>query len=434
MGMHLTRSLVWLGLVGLASVAAGIRCDAHGPASDDVRTLVEQNRRLLERLETQQQQLDALRARVEELEGGSASTPARVAAPRGTQGQVRVGAEAAVAFFNTGPEGGFPNAEFRVDEAKVQIEAAVWRDTFFWAELELTTREANDEFFHVGELYIDFEGVASIDRDRALNLRIGRFYIPFGEEYQFRSPLANPLISHSLADIWGIDEGIQAYGSIGRFSYNLAVQNGGHKTLRDFNSDKAWTGRVAFDAGHGLRVSASAMRTGDLDPVSEPLSEVWLGNAFLRPLGPAAASRTYGGELLGVDARWGWKHGHLHAAAGWIDFEETRATGRDERTIRYHSVELSHRLAGNLHGALRYSAIESPEGYPIAGQGIPGKYFHNPAAPLMRDLQRLSAGLRYQFGDPLVWKIEYSREEAETVAGAKRGDTDLFASQLGVKF
>jgi hypothetical protein len=176
------------------------------------------------------------------------------------------------------------------------------------------------------------------------------------------------------------------------------------------------------------------MRTGDLDSVNDPLSEIWLGNGFFRPLGPAATLRTHSAELMEIDGGWRWKTGHLKAAAGWIDFEEVRASSRETRDLRYHSIELSQRVAGEFHGAVRFSELSAPRGYPIAGQGIAGKYFHNPNAPHMREVQRLTAGLRYQFGPPLVWKIEYSRETAETITGAERGDTDLFASQLGVKF
>ena len=33
---------------------------------------------------------------------------------------------------------------------------------------------------------------------------------------------------------------MQVYGKLGRVRYNLAMQNGGHKSMRDLNSDKAW--------------------------------------------------------------------------------------------------------------------------------------------------------------------------------------------------
>jgi len=115
-----------------------------------------------------------------------------------------------------------------------------------------------------------------------LNLRVGRFPIPFGEEYQRRNMLDNPLISHSVGDIWGIDEGVEVFGAVDRFSYVLAVQNGGHKTLRDFDADKAVVARVGYDPTAWLHLSVSAMRTGDLTVVGDAFSEVWIGNGFFR--------------------------------------------------------------------------------------------------------------------------------------------------------
>lgn len=429
---HLPRSLVRLVLAGFASASLMGPAVGQAPSAEEIRALVEQNRRLQERLEGQQRQIDSLLARLTELEGAASSRRAG-ATQRGSEGQVRLSAEVSVAYFDSGPEGNFPNAEFRVDDAKVHLEAPVWRDTYVWAELELTTREVNDEFFHVGELYLDVERLAEFEHG-ALNLRVGRFFLPFGEEYQFRSALTNPLISHSASDIWGIDEGIQAYGSIGRVSYNLAITNGGHKTLRDFNSDKALIGRIGFDASPRLRLSASAMRTGDLDSINDPLSEVWFGNAFFRPLGGATTTRTYSAQLQELDAVWRHSNGHVRAMAGWATFEEERTSGHDERDLRYYSIELDQRVAGDLHGALRYSGIEAPDGYPIAGQADDGRYFYNPFALFAREVERITAGLRYKFSDPLVWKIEYSRERTKNLNGTRRGDADMLSSQVGVKF
>lgn len=36
--------------------------------------------------------------------------------------------------------------------------------------------------------------------------------------------MENPLISHSLSDLWGIDPGVELYGTVGDFNYVVAVQ------------------------------------------------------------------------------------------------------------------------------------------------------------------------------------------------------------------
>src|SRR5690606_9146861 len=99
------------------------------------------------------------------------------------------------------------NGEFRPDEARLFAEVQLWRNVFVLTELNLVTREEPDEFFTLGELYVDFENVSGLwGSDNLVNVRLGRFYIPFGEEYTVRNPVLNPLISHSLSDIWGVDE------------------------------------------------------------------------------------------------------------------------------------------------------------------------------------------------------------------------------------
>jgi hypothetical protein len=49
-------------------------------------------------------------------------------------------------------------------------------------------------------------------------------------------------------------------------------------------------------------------------------------------------------------------------------------------------------------------------------------------------LERLSVGLGYRFGDPLMLKVEYSPEWGQTLATSPRDGANLFSSELGLKF
>jgi hypothetical protein len=413
----------------LAALAAAISLAGQ----TDVTALVEQNRQLVEQVRAQQRQIDELRSRLDRIDApGAPAAPLPSAAESGRQ--IRLSGEVGVGFFNSGSDGGQPNSEFRVDDARIFLEALVWRNVYFYGGIELTTREANDEYFHVGELYVDVEDLWSFGRDATLSLRAGRFNIPFGEEYQSRNVIDNPLVSHSLADIWGIDEGVQVYGKLGRVRYNLAVQNGGHKTLRDFDTDKSLIGRLSFDATPRLTLSASAMRTGTLTVADDEESEVWFANAFFRALGPAATTRTFHAELAEVDATYRWPSGHLKAAAGWIQFDDDSTTLSTSRNLSYYSIEGLQQLSDRFFAAARYSAIDAPRGYPLAGQGRAGKFFFNPSAPHTTDLERLSVGVGYRFGPPLVWKMEYSWENGHLLNGTKRNNEDMLSSILGIRF
>lgn len=429
------------------SVAALAAAEEAASAAD-VRQLLEQNRRLQEQVTAQQRQLDELRARLDEITTAG-QRQERVlddlrdqvadrgpAARSDAVGDIRLSGEAGLAFFDGGPRSAWPNGEFRADDVKVYLETPVWRDTYLFAELDLVTREVNDEFFHMGEVYIDFENVSGRlgGPDRLLNVRVGRFDIPFGEEYLYRGVLDNPLITHSVGDSWGVDEGVELYGSAGRLSYVFAVQNGGHKTLRDFDSDKSVTLRVGYDPTAWLHLSASALRTGDLTMAGDFLSEIWIGGGFFRAIGAAATTQGFSAKLYQADARVNWDGGHLSGAVGTARYDDNDTAADNRRDLDYFSVELVQQINGGLYGAIRYSEISVQKGgYPLQGLGSPGTFFYS-GLPLAEGLERFSLGLGYRFSDPLVFKIEYAWEDGRMINGQRRNQEDLFATEIGVRF
>lgn len=419
------------------------------PSAEEVRELIEQNRRLQEQVRSQQGQIDELRERMAELDKTGDRQAVQLSelreevlspaapVPRSSfnaVAEIRISGEVGLAYFDGGPQGKFPNAEFRADDVKVYLETPVWRDTYFFAELDLVTREANDEYFHMGEVYVDFENISGRlgGPDRLVNLRIGRFDIPFGEEYLRRDVMDNPLISHSLSDIWGIDEGIEIYGGAGTFSYVAAVQNGGHPTLADFDSDKAVVLRVGWQPADWLGLSASAMHTGELHTVDDRLSEVWFGGGFFRALGAAATTATFEASLYELDGTV--KHGdtELRGALGTVRFDDDDTTADNARTLDYYYIEATQRITDRLYAAARYSRIETERGYPLVGNGDFGLFMFR--SPPTDHLWRFSLGLGYWLADPLLIKVEYTREDGRQVNGTKRDQQDQVAAELGLEF
>jgi hypothetical protein len=308
------------------------------------------------------------------------------------------------------------------------------KNIYFYSEFKLLPRETNQESFQLGELYTDFEDVWSPQGwPGLLNVRAGRLNIPFGEEYLVRGPVANPLISHSLSDLWGCDEGLEIYGRIGPAHYVVAVQNGGVSRLRDFESDKSVAARVSWDPARWLHVSGSAMRTGKLATVADNLSELWFGNGFFRALGPPASTSTFWANLLELDATARWNGGHLSAAVGRVRFDDSDTRSDNGRNINYGYVEAVQTITTPIFAAARYSQIRAPGGYPLVGWGTMGAYFFRPGV-LTEELRRMSVGVGYRFGPPLVLKAEYSWESGRMTTGAKRDHEDFFGTQLGVKF
>jgi hypothetical protein len=341
--------------------------------------------------------------------------------------------EGGLGLLDTGREGLFPNSEFRVDEAKLFLDAEVWKDwtdVYFFSEINVTTREEPDETLKVGELYVDFEGLGRpLGRARLLNVRLGRFDVPFGEEYLERDAVDDPLISHSLSDIWGVDEGVEVYGAAGDLGYVLAVQNGGHPSLRDFDRDKAVVGRLGYDPWKPLHLSVSAMRTGDLDVAGDQFSELWIGNGFFRSLG-SETTTTFHAEVFEGDARARWSKTALAAAGGHARYADDDPLGENRRDLYYYYAEAAQQLWRKLYLAGRFSQILAGDGFPIVGHGDFGKFFFG---PLTEDLWRLSLGAGYRFSPDLLFKIEYAFERGRLAGGGRRDREDLVAAEVALR-
>ena len=434
-GMKYTVRLLADFVVVAAFAATHNTISAADPASFEQRlnSLEEQNRSLQQELGAQKQLIEELKARLQEPALKEKDTGLEAPPATGPKfGRLHISGEGGVGYFHTGSDGQHPDGSFRVDEAKVFLEAPLWPSTYLFAELDLITREANDEFFHLGELYIDFENVLRHwTEHNLLSVRVGRFDIPFGEEYLARDVIDNPLISHSVSDFWGVDEGVEIYGSALGLDYVLAVQNGGHPTLRDFDRDKSIAGRLGYDFGNVARLSFSGIRTGDLSTEGDEMSELWFGNGFFRALGPSDTTPTFSATVYEIDAQTFWRNGHLKLAGGLFQFEDSDSSVDNSRDGHFYYAEVLQHLIPKLYTAGRFSRIIADDGLPIVGHGDFGKYFFG---PLTTDLWRLSIGLGYRWSDNLLAKIEYTIEQGALLDGADRDRHNFFGAEIGFQF
>ena len=415
-----------------ASVSA-VQADDNN-LTDEVRLLREQNALLQKQVSSQGGALDALTKKVGQLESAqlARSTAAGENAPPASSGfnlgKVNLSAEGAVAFFHTGNQGFAPNSEFRVDEARIFLDAPVADNVYFYSDLQLSTRESTSLNLRLGELYLDFENVSQLwGKDGQLNVRAGRLNIPFGEEYQNRYAMENPLISRSLTDFWGIDPGVELYGALGKFSYVVAVQNGGGDGVRDFNADKSVTARVGFSPNKHWHFSVSAMRTGDLDPANDYWSGLWFARGWFIPIG---SPTTFHAELAQADLSYRWDSGHVSAFGGGAHYGDNDTAQNNARDIYYWSVEAQQDLSKKFFVAARFSQIFAEHGYPLTGYGTFDNYlFANPAT----ELSRLSLGAGWRLSDRLILKAEYSLERGQGAGGA-RNNEDFFGTEAAFKF
>lgn len=345
---------------------------------------------------------------------------------------LRLGGEAAAGYFDTGRLGRFPENEFRIDEARLFLDAKVSDSVFLFSELNLAEREQETTDVAIGELYVEVEDVQKLWSGRApLTLRAGRCDLPFGEEYLTRDAIDNPFISHTLADIWGVDEGVELFGRAGPFDYTVAVQNGGYKKSGDGNGDKAVIARIGLEPCRPLRLSVSAMRTGDLDVERDEQAELWFGNAYLTPVGDPASTTTFHGELAQFDARYTWADGHAAGTFGGIRYDDDDRTADQACEAIYWSAEVAQRVHGPWYVGLRYSAIVADDTFSAPGQAdfLPETYYGT-----VQDIWRISADIGCRVSERLLWKMEYSLERGQRAGDESIRDQDFVATEIAVGF
>ena len=256
-------------------------------------------------------------------------------------------------------------------------------------------------------------------------------YIPFGEEIPDRYAIDNPLISHSLSDLWGVDEGLELYGELGKFCYALAVQNGGLSGTQDFDSDKSVAGRIGFDPTPWLHLSVSGMRTGDLDVQGDSLSAMWFGNGFFRSLGSPNTTKFHA-NLVEGDVEVRLPHGHLKAFGGYIHYGDNDPAG-EQSARRLLLLRRGHSRPHRTNStAVSASARSSPtRAFPSWATADFDNYC---SVRSRRSIWRLSLGLGYRLSPNLVLKAEYSFEQGKELSGASANHEDLFALEAAFKF
>jgi hypothetical protein len=424
----MAAQLCWRGAV-CALMTLSLRAAESSPTSQQWQSLQEQ-------VQKQQRLIEELSRKISELEkdrpAAAAETP-EPAKPRTgfSLGKINFGVEGGLAIFRSEARGNFPNAEFRVDEAKLFVEAPIWKEVYFFTELNITTREDSNIYLQPGELYVDFENVSRLwDKEGQLNLRIGRMDIPFGEEYLTRNAIDNPLISHSVSDIWGIDEGIEIYGAVAGVQYVVAVQNGSHPALNDHNVDKSVAARLGYKPARWLQLSASAMRTGAIGVTGDKFSELWFGNDFLRNHGSPDTTR-FEANVVEGDVRVRWANGHLGASGGYLKYDDDDPFANNQREVYYYYVEGVQHITSKLYAAARWSQMLAEGGFPMVGDGDSKKYSLN---TLTETLWRLGLGAGYRFSPNLLLKAEYTLNGGEELGGVERRHENIVAGEVAFRF
>jgi len=192
---------------------------------------------------------------------------------------------------SSGEYGLYEQSSTQIYDARVFLDAnlgsdarlgdvTVYRDagfTFEWNVVRLGYAQNN-----IGDLYGDLRGLLGYEW---LNLEIGRFQIPYGENYlRFgKGRPTDPFIALTASPPWFWDEGLKLWGktSNGHFGYVASVTDGEGGLNRENNDSKQVTLKLTWDPSEWMHLSASALRTGSLGSNDSPaFAAVWLGESI----------------------------------------------------------------------------------------------------------------------------------------------------------
>lgn len=419
---------------------------------------------LLEKIERLEQRIQELEAKQESGGGGSEAVRSADWSRR-----VRIGGSANTGFFGGEPDSLFDPDGFKIWDARLFVDAYLGEDvrmgdttllrdvglSFEWNLVRVGDLD-ND----VGDLYVDFQGVAGSDW---ANLQVGRFQIPVGEAYlQYgRGYASQPFVSNSFGPWWW-DEGVRAYGSggseVGRFGYVASVSDGDTPFNTEGDSDKQVTLKLFAEPFPWLHLSVSGLRTGELGSRTANASgALWLGEMWARAFGAGTTLPSFQDGVAVPDGPTRIRDSWLVAADGILDFDDRArlwlAYGRYaidsnggsfyDRTIHYWISELILRGAWlgeplrPFYAGVRVNALgtyDGDEGYLLDSRRNSTLGYN------MESLTAYSGVIGWDITSWLRLRSEYTHQQIDLVRGVTpqiRGsarDADFYALELGGHF
>ena len=317
---------------------------------------------------------------------------------------------AAFTYLDTGGTGTSKHGSFLVKEASLFLDAQMWEHISFFSETWLLRFPQNDAFI-VGELYAKFDDLFARDGAGGIGVKVGRFEIPFGEDYLRWDANETPFITFSAADPYGIDEGVEAYGSVGGVHWIAALTNGSQGTGSDENSAKLVAAKLYGDPFGDLYLSASGLTMGAVERSAlrfsgSAISPVGTGAASTAGVSPNNSVDAAGWELDGWIARSRRANVRLQVGQLYID-DDASAFDRD---LTWFEIEPAYSLRDDLELVLRYSEIgtyEDDEGYIFSGKPVAQAetFGYDSSA-----LRRVSAGARWTINPRLAAKVEVGHD------------------------
>ena len=349
------------------------------------------------------------------------------------------------------------NNSFSVNQLGLVFDVDLGPDMSFWYDFGLV-REGQNRAPSLQQIYVQGENLLGL---QWLNARLGRTFIPFGEEYLRWNAAESPVASISTAFPWALDEGVVVFGDIlpeGKLAYAASLQNGNKEFNFDDNPNKTVALKLSAAPLPWLYASASYLNLGKQgNNTTAGSSEWWLSGFRIQPLGTtkepsgASSSKIVTGQALEGNLKLRCDLGRAWLSYGYFHHNDGGGDAFD-RDIRYFTSELLGYLPRTEQKAYafgRYSVIGtfSPTlGYRFAGTELafPGNFNNSPYDEYkydQRDLYRYSLGLGYRLSENTVAKLEHTWENSHVIEAAKtaanlylQGRRNFLIAELAFQF
>ncbi len=345
-----------------------------------------------------------------------------------------------------------PDSRLAVENARLFFDFNINNDSSFFFEWDIVRETAFKN--NVGQMYLRLD---RLFENESLNLKVGRFPIPFGEEYlRFHEQRwENPLISYSAPAPYNWDEGIELFGSLAdyKLDYIFAITDGDNGFNSNSNESLQIVGKISYKPTNQLYTSLSGLSSGTLGAKGVPgISAFEFGGSHLYQFGSTTNVVNFQNgvpvpddpsEKISVTA---WELdviyrpidlGHIWLAYGQSTIESKSSSFYD-RDLQYWIAEgvlelgaLSKQL-NKYYLAARYSAIgtfDSNKGYALEAMNNGKELGYN-----TESVNLFSLGLGARFREYINLKIEYSWYDFNVINGVTQDIKDKAGkkNQLGI--
>ena len=436
------------------------------------------------------QKIEALEERVQQLESEQVEEVHRVtrSAEESRSSdwtrRIRLSGSSDAGLFGGQDSTQISNDAFTIWDARFFLDADLGRDVqmqdttlfrdigfdFEWNLVRLGTLQNN-----VGNLYVDFQGVADSDW---MNAQVGRFQIPVGEAYLDYSKgyATRAFVTNSFGP-WYWDEGVKLYSlsGAGLFGYVASVENGDTAFNTDSDSDKQVTLKLFTDPLPWLHLSVSGLRSGEIGHGGTPVTgtgtpsnpqnqngnpamgSLWLGESWARAFGSGTSVPNFENGVAVADGPNRLRETWLAAGDAIVDFEDkirlwgaygeykidSQGPTLYDRTLAYWIAEVILRGAWLGEGLRPFYAgarvqslgtTDTDKGYLLDFRRSSDLGYN------MHELLTYSGVFGWDITDWLIFRTEYTHQDVDVVRGVPDSirddarDSDYWAVELGGHF